>query len=108
MKTSDHDQAAVEHGAAHFQRRIEHHVERGARIRQCPVQAQAPDDVLDVDDGVVDDLAERDDEAGEHHRVQRPAAIVQQNARRQQRQRDRDAADQRRPPVGEEHEQDRG
>jgi hypothetical protein len=38
--------------------------------REVRVLAQAPDHVLDVDHGVVDQLADRDRHAAERHRVQ--------------------------------------
>ena len=48
-------------------------------------QAEPSHDVLDVDDGVVDDGAERDHEAGQHHRVDGGAAGVQHQPGRDQR-----------------------
>ena len=48
--------------------------------------AEASDHVLDVDDGVVDDVAERDHHAGQDHGVDRGAACVQHESGRDQRQ----------------------
>ena len=55
------------------------------------VLAQAPHDVLDVDDRVVDDDADAITKPGQDHRVDRRAAQVEHEHRRHQRQRDRDA-----------------
>ena len=67
---------------------------------------QTPRDVLDVDDGVVDDDPDRDDEPRQDHRVDGHLADVQDHRRGHERQRDRDEADQRRPPLEQEHDQD--
>jgi hypothetical protein len=102
----DHDdQAAVEDRAPHLHRGVEDDADRRPRVVRLPVQAQPPHDVLDVDDGVVHDLAERDHQAREHHGVEGAAAIVKQQPRGEQRQRYRRAADERRAPVGEERQQ---
>ena len=50
---------------------------RRLRVRCHSVQAQPADDVLDVDNRIVHDLAKRDDETGEDHRVERTAAVMQ-------------------------------
>ena len=69
-------------------------------------QAESSHDVLDVDDGVVDDGAERDHEARQHHRVDGGAAGVEHQPGRDQRHRDGDDADQRAAPVEQEQRQD--
>ena len=70
------------------------------------ILAQPPHDVFDVDDGVVDDLADRDGEAAEGHCVQRHAEAVQDDDGGEKRQRDRDARYRRRPDVEEKQEKD--
>ncbi len=70
------------------------------------VQAQPPHDVLDVDDRIVHDLAERDDQPGDDHRVERAAAIAQDQRGGDERERNRDDADERRAPVVQKHHQD--
>ena len=74
----DDNHAAVDDSASDLERGIVNHVERRSRMRQAPVETQAPHDVLDVDDGVVHDFAERDHQAGQHHGVDRAAAIAEQ------------------------------
>jgi hypothetical protein len=65
-----------------------------------------PEDVLQHDDGVVHDQADRQREAGEAHRVQREAAQVDQREGRDDRDRDRERDDQGGADVAEEEEQD--
>ena len=65
-------------------------------LPSCAVLAQAAHDVLDVDDGVVDDHPEGDDEPGQDHRVDGGAPPVEHQPGGHQRQRDGDEADQRR------------
>ena len=68
---------------------------RGVGCRARPVLAQAPEDVLDVDDRVVDQFADRDGEPAQRHRVdgqaRRPGrrCTVDQDRDRDRRQRDR-------------------
>ena len=74
--------------------------------RQRGVLAEPPEDVLDVDDRVVDELPDRDGEAAEGHHVDRHAGCPERHegdreAERQGRQRD-----QRRPPLEQEQHQD--
>jgi hypothetical protein len=69
------------------------------------VQPQAPPDVLHVDDRVVDDNAERDDQAGEHHRVDGAAVGGQQPRRRHQRERHGENRNQRAAPFVEKGDQ---
>ena len=68
--------------------------------------AQAPPDVLDVDDRVVHHDPDGDHQAGQDHRVDRLAAQVEHEHRRHQRQRDGQQADQRGAPLEEEGDQD--
>jgi hypothetical protein len=57
----DHE-GRVDDRATHLERGVEHDAERRARRRREAVLPQAAVDVLDVDDRVVDDLADRDRE----------------------------------------------
>ena len=83
MKTRIDDQAAVDDGAAHLDaRRRARRRTPSADSARGRIQPQTPDDVLDVDDRVVNDFAERDDQPGDHHRVERAAAIAQDQRRR--------------------------
>ena len=75
------------------------------RRRERRVLAQAAHDVLDVDDRVVDEHADRDREAAERHRVERVAEVVEHERRGDQRQRNRDERDQRGAHVAQEREQ---
>ena len=74
-------------------------------LPSLPMLAQAPHDVLDVDDGVVDHHAKRDHEARQHHRVDRRAGRVEHQPGREQRQRDGDDADQRGAPFVQERDE---
>ena len=65
-------------------------------------------DVLDGDDRVVDQDADRQREAAERHQVERLAEHVQRQDRRQDRQRDGERDDQRAAPVAEEQQHHRG
>ena len=61
-------------------RRGRDHLQHRARIGKLPVLLQAPEDVLDVDDGVVDELADGDGEAAERHRVDGHAEGLEHHA----------------------------
>ena len=50
---------------------------RGLRLRQRPILAQAPQDVLDADDGIVDQHAERHRESAERHGVEGETHVVE-------------------------------
>ena len=63
-------------------------------------------DIFDVDNGIVDDRAERDHQPGQHHRVDRRPSGVEHEDRGHERQRNRHDADQRGPPVQEEDAED--
>ena len=47
----------------------DHDIEDRARIAERAVFAQAAEDVLDIDDGIIDEFADGDGEAAERHRV---------------------------------------
>ena len=61
--------------------------------------------VLDVDDRVVDDVAECDHQPGQHHRVDRDVHPREHESRADQGERDRRHADHGRPPLVEERSQ---
>ena len=67
--------------------------------------AEPPDHVFDVDDRIVDDVAQRDHEAGQDHHVDRGAVVVQHQAGGHDRQRHRRAANQGDAPFVQEEEQ---
>jgi hypothetical protein len=69
-------------------------------------KAEPASDVLDVDDGVVDDLADGDHQAGQDHRIDRAAEGDEHDGAGQHRERDRQRADERRPPVGQKRDED--
>ncbi len=92
--------------APDLQRRLQHYLERGPRGATRPVLAQPAKDVLDVDDRVVDDLADGDGEAPERQRVEREPQAVEHDDRPQQREGDRRERDERRAQVEEEDEED--
>jgi len=66
---------------------------RAARVALTPREAQAPHDVLDVDDRVVDNDTQRDHEARQYHRVDGGAGLEQDEGSGEQRQRNGDDAD---------------
>jgi hypothetical protein len=68
--------------------------------------AQAPRDVLDVDDRVVDDDPDRDHEPGQDHRVDGGAGEEQDEPGGREREWDGHQTDQRRPPLEQEGQQD--
>ncbi len=109
----DDDQGGIDHRAAHFQRGVAITSSRGCGVGQLRVLAQPAQDILDADDGVVHQHAQRHGEAAQGHGVQRLAHAVQHRHRRQQRQRNGQEGDQRRAPVAQEQiqhrqDQDRG
>ena len=71
-----------------------------------PILAQPAEDVLDVDDGVVHERADRDRESAERHRVETTSEEREHQDPAHQRQRDRDCGDERGPHVPEEEEED--
>ena len=96
-----HDQRRVDDGASNLERGLEND---GGRRLAAPLSAmltQPPHDVLDVDDGVVDDDPDGDHEPGQDHGVDGGAAHVEYEGSRDQRQGDGDHADQRGPPLEE-------
>ena len=98
-----HDERRVDDRAPHLHRGIEHHSERGARRARLPVLPEATEDVLDVDDRIVDNLADGDRESAQREGIQRDAEEVEHEHRDEQRQRNRGDRDQRRAKAAEEH-----
>ena len=96
------DQRRVEHGSAHLERRVTDDRERRLIAAFRPALPKPHPDVLDDDDGIVDDDSDGDHEPREHHRIERGAPQAQHDAGGQQGQWDRDDADQRGPPRGHE------
>ena len=84
------DERGVDDAGAHFVGGGTTTLER--RSADCParvVLAQAPKDVLDIDDRVVDEFADGDREAAERHRVDGQAHQLENDGGRQDRKRDR-------------------
>ena len=79
---------------------------RPLRLGQPAVLAQAPDDVLDVDDGVVHQRADGDGHAAQGHGVDGGPERLHGEHRGHQRERDREQRDDAGPHVGEEQEDD--
>ena len=53
QEDQDHDERGIDDRAPHFERRPEHHVENGARLRERLVLAEPAEDVLHVNDGII-------------------------------------------------------
>src|SRR5829696_7983476 len=70
------------------------------------ILAKAPSDVVNADDGVIDDERDRHSEPSKCERVERFTAQVEHERRRYQRQRDRHQADQRGAPREQEDGED--
>ena len=98
----DHDQGGVENRTAHVEQSVSNDAGRRILAPLLTPPSELPDDLVDSDDGIIDDGPHGDHEARQHHRVERGAADVQDECRSQQRQRDGDQADHRGPPRGEE------
>ncbi len=74
--------------------------------RQLRVFAEPAHDVLDVDDRVVDELANRNRQSTEAHAVERQAEPIERDHRREQRQRQREQRDRRGSEVHQKHDDD--
>ena len=72
------------------------------------VLPQPPEDVLDVDDGVIDQLTNRDGESAERHRVDADSEIRHRDDGRHERQRNCRKADERRSEIPQEQKQNDG
>ena len=102
----DDDQRRVDDRAPHLEGRLEDDTCDRSRGSLQTVLPQAPHDVLNVDDRVVDHDAERDHEPGQHHDVDRVASHVEDEPGSDQRKRNGGHADERRPPLEEERAED--
>ncbi len=108
----DVDDGRVGDRRAHLDRGVEHDSEHRRVASFGPCLTQASHDVLHIDDRVVDHHPDRDDQSREDHHVDGRVAYVEHEDRREQRQRDRDQADEGGPPLEQEgdddqdHEQD--
>ena len=80
-----HDQAREDDGTPHLERCPQHDLEYPCGSARGAVQSEASCNVLDVDDGVIHDLADRDDEARQHHGVDGTPGGTEDGRRRQQR-----------------------
>ena len=67
------DQGRIDDARAHLLARRRDHLKHRLRLRPLPVLAQPPDDVLDIDHCVVDELADGDGQTPERHGVHRQA-----------------------------------
>ncbi len=76
-KDDGNDERRVDYRVPNLARGLEHHVDCGRRLRALPIQSQAPKHVFDIDDGVVDDLANGDRQAPERHRIDPDAERVE-------------------------------
>ena len=105
------DERGVDDAGANFVGGGHHDIEHRARIALLAVLAQAPEDVLDVDDRIIHQLADGDRQAAKRHRVDGKPHQMKDDGGRQDRdgnggQRDRGGA-----PVeqeGEQHDGDHG
>ena len=96
----------MDDGAAHLEGGLEDDGRGRSLAPLVTGVAQPSQDVLDVDDGVVDDLAEGDDQAGQDHGVDGGPCGVQDQQCRGQRQRHRHEADQGDAPLVQEQDDD--
>ena len=98
----DIDQRGVNDRLANFERGFED--DSGGRFLDAflAILAQAADDVLDVDDGIVDHDADRDDETGQDHRIERRAGVIQHEDAGHEREGNGQQADERGPPFEQE------
>mgnify|MGYP003346275438 CR=1 FL=1 len=89
-----------------LERGFEDHGEGGPRLGAEVVQPQAAEDVLHVDDGVINHLADRDGQAAECYRVEADAETLEHDHRPEQGERDRQQGDQRGADLPEEEEEE--
>ena len=102
------DHRREDHRAADLVGGVVDHLREGHsfRHRLPDVLAQASQDVLDVDDRVVDELADRDREPAEGHHVDREPPRPEHQQRHRERERQRGEGDEGRPHVDEEEDED--
>ena len=102
------DHRRVDDAGADFLAGADDDIERRARIARLAVLAQAAKDVLDVDDGVIDQLADGDGETAERHGVDGEAERVEDDGGRQDRDGNGRQRDEGRAHIEQEQEQDDG
>ena len=71
------DDRRIEHTGADFLARLGDHLQDRARIAPDAVFAEPAQDVLDIDNGIVDEFADRDGEAAQRHRVDRQSQSLE-------------------------------
>ena len=99
------DDRGVDDAGAHLVRGVDDHREGRAGRALRPVVAQAPQDVLHIDDGIVHEFADGDGETAERHRVDGETQQREHRGGRENRDGDGGERDQRGPQVHEEGEQ---
>jgi hypothetical protein len=104
----DDDRGRINNTGADFLARGRNHLKRRLRVWQFPVFLKPSQDVFDVDDGVIDEFANRNRQTAERHGVDRQPEILEHENRDQDRDRDRGQRDDGRAPVHEEQDQDDG
>ncbi len=101
----DVDQGRVQDRGADLERGRQQQVKRRRSPTAGAPCAQASDDVLHVDDRVVDDHPHCDPKAGQDHRVDGGPGCVEDDRSGAERKRDRQQADERRPPLEQERDE---
>src|SRR5262245_16202578 len=78
------DKGRINYCMADLQRRVQHNIERRAWVGRRFVFAQAPENIFNVNDGIINDSADRDGEAAESNRVEGDSKQVEHNDGREQ------------------------
>ena len=102
------DEGGVDDGSANLHRGAVDHPQVGVGHRPLAVFAQPPEDVLDVDNGVVNHAAEGHRHAAEGHGVDTDTEGAEHDHGQQERKRHGQKADKGRPEAEKEDEQDDG
>ncbi len=102
QKRDRHRRCRIEHRPPHLEGGAD---EQGADVDVAACAAPAPENVFDVDDGVIDHHAERDNEAAERHGVEAQSPGPENPNRRQQGERDGAEGNQGAAPVAQGDEQ---
>ena len=102
------DRRRIDDAGSDLLRGRDDHVECRSGMFQRAIFAQPPEDVLDIDDGVVDQFAERDGETAQRHGVDGQPGKVEDRGRGQDRDRNRGERNHRGSPVQEKGEQHDG
>ena len=107
-KHQHHDKCRVDDTRPDFHRRNDHDESHGPRQRKRPILAQTPRDVLDVDDGIIDDFAQRHRQPPQREGIDRIPHRAENHHRRQQRDRNRGERDRGCTRVEQKEQQDPG